>query len=96
MAKNSQAVSSNRRRQAVNVETVRQWIRESRSELRKVTWPTPEQTRNLTLVVIAVCAARVFLAVRGFGRELQRAARRLEPEHLALKAAVERLERMGE
>lgn len=55
MAKNSQAVSSNRRRQAVNVETVRQWIRESRSELRKVTWPTPEQTRNLTLVVIAVC-----------------------------------------
>jgi preprotein translocase SecE subunit len=24
-------------------------------ELREVTWPTTEQTRNLTLVVIAIC-----------------------------------------
>jgi preprotein translocase subunit SecE len=30
-------------------------MRDSRNELRKVTWPTWEQTRNLTLVVIAVC-----------------------------------------
>jgi preprotein translocase subunit SecE len=34
---------------------VRQWARDSRNELRKVTWPTPEQTRNLTIVVIVVC-----------------------------------------
>jgi preprotein translocase subunit SecE len=48
-------MTNRRRRQTLTVEGVRQWIRESRSELRKVTWPTPEQTRNLTLVVIAVC-----------------------------------------
>ncbi len=55
MAKNSQVMTNRRRRQALTVEGVRQWAREARSELRKVTWPTPEQTRNLTLVVIAVC-----------------------------------------
>jgi preprotein translocase subunit SecE len=55
MAKNSQVMTNRRRRQGPTVEGVRQWVRESRSELRKVTWPTPEQTRNLTLVVIAVC-----------------------------------------
>jgi preprotein translocase subunit SecE len=55
MAKNSQTMTSRRRRQALTAEGIRQWVRESRNELRKVTWPTPEQTRNLTLVVIAVC-----------------------------------------
>lgn len=56
MAKNSQAMTNTRRRrQAVTVDGIRQWARESRNELRKVTWPTPEQTRNLTLVVMAVC-----------------------------------------
>jgi len=34
---------------------VRSWWQETRNELRKVTWPTREQTRNLTLVVVAVC-----------------------------------------
>jgi preprotein translocase subunit SecE len=33
----------------------RSWWQETRNELRKVTWPTREQTRNLTLVVVAVC-----------------------------------------
>ena len=52
------------RRQALTVTGVRQWWREARGELRKVTWPTPEQTRNLTLVVIAVCVFMgVFLGV---------------------------------
>ncbi len=55
MVKNSQAVTSTRRRQPIRFDDIRHWARESRSELRKVTWPTPEQTRNLTLVVIAVC-----------------------------------------
>ena len=56
MARNTQVITtSRRRRQPPNVETVRQWWRETRGELRKVTWPTTEQTRNLTLVVIAVC-----------------------------------------
>ncbi len=31
----------------------KQW-REIRIELRKVTWPTPRQTRNLTALVVAV------------------------------------------
>ncbi|HYP41992.1 MAG TPA: preprotein translocase subunit SecE [Chloroflexia bacterium] len=31
-------------------------IRDIISELRKVTWPTPEETRNLTLVVIGITA----------------------------------------
>lgn len=54
MAKNSQVMTSSRR-QALTPNGLRHWWRETRSELRKVTWPTPEQTRNLTLVVIAVC-----------------------------------------
>lgn len=33
------------------------WAEEIVSELRKVTWPTREETWNLTLVVIAVAAA---------------------------------------
>lgn len=48
------------------------------------------------LVVIAVCAVRLFFAVRAFGRELQRTARRLEPEHAAVKTAVRRLEEARE
>lgn len=48
------------------------------------------------LVVIAVCAVQVSLAVRGFGRELQRTARRLEPHHRALREAGRSLERAGE
>ena len=36
---------------------VQRFVRETRSELKKVTWPTRVQTRNLTAVVIAVSAA---------------------------------------
>jgi preprotein translocase subunit SecE len=68
MARNTQVITtSRRRRQPLNVETVRQWWRETRGELRKVTWPTTEQTRNLTLVVIAVCVVMgTFLGVVDF------------------------------
>lgn len=56
MAKNdSQVMSARRRRQPLTVGDIRHWIRDSRNELRKVTWPTWDQTRNLTLVVLAVC-----------------------------------------
>ena len=54
MAKNSQVVTT-RRRQQPPAEMARAWWQETRNELRKVTWPTREQTRNLTLVVVAVC-----------------------------------------
>ena len=35
----------------------RRFIRETRSELKKVTWPTREQTTRLTTIVIAVSVA---------------------------------------
>ena len=35
---------------------IRRFIQEAWSELRKVTWPTPEQTRNLTVLVFVVSA----------------------------------------
>lgn len=62
MAKNSQVLSASgtRRRQRLTLGDIQQWYRDCRSELRKVTWPTPEQTRNLTLVVIAVCTLMGF------------------------------------
>jgi preprotein translocase SecE subunit len=41
-----------------------QFAQESQIELRKVTWPTREQTINLTIVVAAVCIIMaVFLGV---------------------------------
>ena len=36
---------------------LRRFIDEAWSELRKVSWPTPEQTRNLTVLVFAVSLA---------------------------------------
>ncbi len=36
---------------------LRRFVRETRSELKKVTWPTREQATNLTAIVIAVSAA---------------------------------------
>ena len=36
---------------------IRRFISESISELKKVSWPTLEQTRNLTVLVFAVSVA---------------------------------------
>ncbi|MEK6721866.1 MAG: preprotein translocase subunit SecE [Chloroflexota bacterium] len=36
---------------------LRRFINEAWSELKKVTWPTPAQTRNLTVLVFAVSLA---------------------------------------
>ena len=67
MARNTQVITTSRRRQPLTLENIRQWWRETRGELRKVTWPTTEQTRNLTLVVIAVCVVMgTFLGVIDF------------------------------
>jgi preprotein translocase subunit SecE len=30
------------------------YLRETRAELRKVTWPTPDEARNLTVIVLIV------------------------------------------
>lgn len=48
------------------------------------------------LVVIAACAVKVFVAVRGLGRELQQAKAGLEPKRSALRTAARRLERARE
>jgi preprotein translocase subunit SecE len=57
------------------VDRIRTFLEETRSELQKVTWPTPRQTANLTVIVFAVGAAvgvyiffwdAVLLQVTGF------------------------------
>ncbi|GAA4226906.1 hypothetical protein GCM10022254_13240 [Actinomadura meridiana] len=47
---------------------------------------------SVGLAVIAVCAFRLWLAVRRFGRELQRTRRRLVPKQLALRDELGRAE----
>ncbi len=37
------------------------YLRETRAELRKVTWPTPEEVRNLGAIVLAVTAVMAVL-----------------------------------
>jgi preprotein translocase SecE subunit len=39
------------------VNRIRRFVDEAWSELRKVSWPTPEQTRNLTVLVFVVSLA---------------------------------------
>jgi preprotein translocase SecE subunit len=39
------------------VNRVRRFVDEAWSELKKVSWPTPEQTRNLTVLVFVVSLA---------------------------------------
>ncbi len=36
---------------------IRRFFNEAWTELKKVTWPTPAQARNLTVLVLAVSAA---------------------------------------
>ena len=50
---------------------LRRFIEESWSELKKVTWPTFEQTRNLTLLVFVISGAvGLFIAVFDIGFDL--------------------------
>lgn len=43
------------------------------------------------LVVLGVCAIKVHLAVRGFGRELARARARLAPKHAEISRELKKL-----
>jgi len=46
------------------VSRIRRFIDEAWSELKKVTWPTREQTRNLTVLVFAISfAVGVYITV---------------------------------
>jgi preprotein translocase SecE subunit len=43
------------------------FLREAWQELKKVNWPTPEQARNLTILVVAISfAVGVFITVFDF------------------------------
>jgi len=47
---------------------ITQYIKDSKSELKKVAWPTKRQTRNHTLLVIAFSlAVAAFLGAIDFG-----------------------------
>jgi len=49
------------------VERIRRFIDEAWSELKKVSWPTREQTRNLTILVFVVSlAVGVYITVFDF------------------------------
>lgn len=49
------------------LDRTREFLREIRSELRKVVWPTRQEAVNLTMIVIGVSAAvGVFLGVVDF------------------------------
>ena len=49
------------------VQRIRRYVEESVSELRKVTWPTREQVRNLTVLVFVISAAMgVYIAFFDF------------------------------
>jgi preprotein translocase subunit SecE len=49
------------------VRRIRRFLDESWSELKKVSWPTRDQVRNLTVLVFAVSAAiGLFIAVWDF------------------------------
>jgi preprotein translocase subunit SecE len=39
------------------VDRIRRFLEDTRAELAKVTWPTPRQTANLTIIVFVVGAA---------------------------------------
>ncbi len=43
-------------RQKKKPNRVLQFLRDARSELRRVVWPTPKEARNLTLVVMVLSA----------------------------------------
>jgi preprotein translocase SecE subunit len=38
------------------VQRIRRYVQESHSELKKVTWPTREHVRNLTILVFVISA----------------------------------------
>jgi preprotein translocase subunit SecE len=54
---NQQVAEKKPSRLATWLEPIRTYLRETIAELRKVKWPTREQVRNLTIVVLAVTLA---------------------------------------
>lgn len=58
------ANSKRARKQSGDTNAIVRYFRETRGEMRKVTWPTREEAWRLTLIVLGVTAAMaVFLGV---------------------------------
>ena len=56
--------NTKRAKQSGDANPVTRYLRETRGELRKVTWPTREEAWRLTLIVLGVSAAMaIFLGV---------------------------------
>jgi preprotein translocase SecE subunit len=46
------------------VSRIQRFVQDSWQELKKVNWPTPQQARNLTVMVLAVSAAvSIYIAI---------------------------------
>lgn len=49
-------------------EKVKQFLKEAKAELKKVTWPTPKQTlASTSVVIVVVVIISVFLGIVDFG-----------------------------
>jgi len=61
----SKAPASSKKRKVKGSNRIMRWVREMRSELKKVVWPTPKQIVNNTFVALTVmtCAAIVIWAL---------------------------------
>jgi preprotein translocase subunit SecE len=50
------------------LEKVKQFLKEAKAELRKVTWPTPKQTlASTSVVIVVVVIISLFLGIVDFG-----------------------------
>ncbi len=64
----SRTAASVAERRTTDVSRLRRFIDEAWSELKKVSWPTREQVRNLTVLVFVVSfAVGVYITVLDFG-----------------------------
>jgi len=60
--------NSTRSARAADGNVVSRYLKETRGELRKVTWPTRQESQRLTVIVLAVTAIMaIFLGVLDFG-----------------------------
>jgi preprotein translocase subunit SecE len=87
---NQQMAEKKPSRVATLLAPVREYLRDTAGELRKVKWPTRNQVRNLTTVVLAVTLAMsVILGLFDFAFEqMMFGILRPEPSLIAIAAAV--------
>ena len=57
----SKATAASKKRKIKGSNRIARWVREMRSELKKVVWPTPKQIANNTFVALTVMACAAIL-----------------------------------